>query len=211
MVEDLLERLAVEQRLLDRDARFAGHPLADFEVRLVDLREPGVDDLLVQLVLLLEAEHLRRLLGEDVHDPVEHGVVQVGVVDGDGFDFLAERLAQLDRRHQRAERLRAAVDPDEDRVALRLARFGHVLDHPDVAVALARHALADRADDAVAGAADPERADHHEVVRRALEVLEDFDVVFPVHHPRLELHARLAAQARHAVEVTVGDQLQAPW
>ena len=33
--------------------------------------------------------------------------------------------------------------------------------------------------------------------------------MLPVHHPRLELESRLAAQARHAVEVAVGDQLEA--
>ena len=194
VVEDLLERLAVEQRLLDRDARLARHPLADLEMRLVDLREPGVDDLLVELVLLLEAEDLRRLLGEDVDDAVEDGVVEVRVVDGDRFDLLAERARQVDGGHERAERLRAAVDADQDRVALRLARLGDVLDDPDVAVGLAGDALAHRADDAVARAADPERADHDQVVLRAGEILEDLDVMLAVHHPRLELEARLAAE-----------------
>ena len=69
------------------------HPLADFEMRLIDLRQAGIDDLLVELVLLLEAEHLRRLLGEDVDDAVEDRVMQVRVVDGDHFDLLAERCA----------------------------------------------------------------------------------------------------------------------
>ena len=209
VVEDLLEGLAVEERLLDRDARLARHPLADLEVRLVDLREPGVDDLLVELVLLLEAEDLRRLLGEDVDDAVEDRVVQVGVVDGDGLDLLAERARQVDGGHERAERLRAAVDADQDRVALRLARLGHVLDDPDIAVGLAGDALADRADHAVARAADPQGADHDQVVLRAGEVLEDLGVMLAVHHPRLELEARLPAEARHAIEIAVGDELEA--
>jgi hypothetical protein len=72
-------------------------------MRLVDLREPGVDDLLVELILLLEAEDLRRLLGEDVDDPVEDRVVQIGIVDGDRFDLLAERASQVESGHQRAE------------------------------------------------------------------------------------------------------------
>ena len=209
VVDDLLEGLAVEQRLLDRDARLARHPLAHLEVRLVDLREAGVDDLLVELVLLLEAEDLRRLLGEDVDDAVEDGVVQVGVVDGDRFDLLAERVRQVDGGHQRAERLRAAVDADQDRVPLRLARLRDVLDHPDIAVGLAGDALADRADHAVPRASDPQGADHDQVVLRADDILEDLDVMLPVHHPRLERQARLAAEARHAVEIAVGDQLEA--
>ena len=118
-------------------------------------------------------------------------------------------LRQVDGGHQRAERLRAAVDADQDRVALRLARLRDVLDDPDVAVGLARDALADRADHAVAHASDAERADHDQVVLRAGEVLEDLDVMLAVHHPRLERQARLSAALRHAVEVAVGDELQA--
>ena len=49
---------------------------------------------------------------------------------------------------------------------------------------------------------------HDQVVLRAGEILEDLDVVLPVHHPRLELEARLAAQARHAIEIAVGDELE---
>ena len=75
--------------------------------------------------------------------------------------------------------------------------------------ALAGDAFADRADHAVAGAPDPQGADHDQVVLRAVEILEDLDVMLPVHHPRLELEARLAAQSRHAVEIAVGDELEA--
>ena len=33
--------------------------------------------------------------------------------------------------------------------------------------------------------------------------------MLPVHHPRLEREARLSAEARHAIEIAVGDQLEA--
>ena len=33
--------------------------------------------------------------------------------------------------------------------------------------------------------------------------------MLPVHHPRLELEARLAAETRHAIEIAVGDELEA--
>ena len=209
VVDDLLEGLAVEERLLDLDARLARHPLAHLEMRLIDLREAGVDDLLVELILLLEAEDLRRLLGEDVDDAVEDGVVQVGIVDGDRFDLLAKCARQVDGGHERAERLGAAVDADKDRVTLRLARLRNVLDHPDVAVRLAGDAFADRADHTVPRAPDPQGADDDQIVLRTCEVLEDFGVVLPVHHPRLELETRLLAEARHAIEIAVGDELQA--
>ena len=209
VVDDLLEGLAVEQRLLDLDAFFARHPLRHLEMRLVDLRQPGVDDLLVELILLLEAEDLGGLLGEDVDDAVEDRVVQVGIVDGDGLDLLAELAGQVDGGHERAERLGTAVDADQDRVPLGLIRLGHVLDHPDITVGLAGDPFADRADHAVAGPADAQRADHDQVVLRADHVLEDLGVMLAVHHPRFELDARLFALPRHAVEIAVGDQLQA--
>ena len=190
-------------------AHLRRHPLAHLEMRLIDLREPGVDDLLVELILLLEAEDLRRLFGEHVDDAVEDGVVQIGIVHGDRLDLLAEGAGQIDGGHERAERLGASVDADQDRVPLGLVRLGYVLDHPDITIALAGDAFADRSDHAVPGAPDPQGADHDQIVRRAVEILEDLGVMLPVHHPRFELEARLFAEARHAVEIAVGDELEA--
>ena len=116
---------------------------------------------------------------------------------------------QVDGGHERAERLGTAVDADQDRVALGLARLGNVLDHPDITVGLAGDAFADRADHAVAGAPDPQGADHDQIVLRAVEILEDLGVMLSVHHPRFELEARRLALARHAVEIAVGDELEA--
>jgi hypothetical protein len=90
--------------------------------------------------------------------------VEIGVVDGNRFDLLVERTGQLDGGHQRAERLRAAVDADQDRVAIRLAWLGHMFDHPDVAIRLAGDAFADRADHAVPRATDSQRTEHDQVV-----------------------------------------------
>ena len=123
--------------------------------------------------------------------------------------FLPNVLRQIDGGHERAEGLGAAVDADQDRVPLRLARLRDVLDDPDIAVGLAGDAFADRADHAVPRAPDPQGADHDQVVLRADEILEDLDVMLPVHHPRLELEARLPAGARHAIEIAVGDELEA--
>jgi len=64
---------------------------------LVDLGQSGVDDLLVKLLLLFEAEDLGGLGGKDVHDPVEHRIVEIRVVHGHGFDALVERNRQIQR------------------------------------------------------------------------------------------------------------------
>ncbi len=208
MVEDLLVRLAVEEGLHERDALVLGQLRSHFEVRLVDLRETGVDDLLVQLVLLLEAEHLRRLLGQNVDDAVEHLVVQVGVVDRDRLDLLAELLREADGGVERRERLRRAVDADQDGVARRFVGGRDVLHDPDVPIALAGDAVGDRPDDAVTHPPDAERADDHEIVVRRRHVAQDLDVVLAVHHPGLERETGLAAALRHRLEVRVADQLQ---
>lgn len=103
VLQDLLEGLAVEERRLDLHPFVAGQRLRDPQVRLVDLREAGVDDLLVQLFLLFEAKDLRCFGAKDVDDAVEHCVVEVGVVDGDGFNLLAEDPREVDRRPQPGE------------------------------------------------------------------------------------------------------------
>ena len=84
-----------------------------------------------------------------------------------------------------------------------------MLDDPEIAVGFAGDPFADRADDAIPRAPDPEGADHDQIVLRADEILEDLDVMLPVHHPRLELESGLPAEARHAIEIAVGDELEA--
>jgi hypothetical protein len=61
VLQDFLERLAVEERRLDLDPLVARQGLRHPQVRLVDLGQAGVDDLFVQLFLLFEAKDLRRL------------------------------------------------------------------------------------------------------------------------------------------------------
>ena len=96
ILQDLLEGFAVEQCGLDLDALIARERLGHAQMRFVNLRQAGVDDLLVQLLLLFEAEDLRGLGREHVDDPIEHGVVKVGVIDRHGLDRLAERATKLD-------------------------------------------------------------------------------------------------------------------
>ena len=164
VVEDLLECLAVEERFGDGNALLGRHPLTHLEMRLINLRQPGVDDLFVQLVLLLEAEDLRRLFRENADDAIEDGIVQIGVIHGDRFDLLAEGARQIDGGHERAKRLWASVDAHEDRVPFHVARVRHVLHHPDIAIALSGDAFTHGADHAVARAPHAERSDHDQIV-----------------------------------------------
>jgi hypothetical protein len=49
------------------------------EMALVYARQPRVDDLLVQLFLFLEAEHLARLFRQHARDAIERHVVIVRI------------------------------------------------------------------------------------------------------------------------------------
>ena len=81
--------LAVEQHRLHLDAVVVGDRLCHCQVTLVDLRQARIDDLLVQLLLLLELEHLAGLLGEHAGNAVEGDIVVVGVERGDHLDLAA--------------------------------------------------------------------------------------------------------------------------
>ena len=89
---------------------FAG----DVQVRLVDLGQAAVDDFLVQLFLLLEAEHLAGFFVEDTGNAVKGGIVEIGIEGRDRFDRHVERLAQRQAGHEAAEGIGAAVDCDDD-------------------------------------------------------------------------------------------------
>ncbi len=100
-----LKRLAVEQRDRQLDADLRCLRLGDAQMRLVDLRQTAVDDLLVQRLLLLEAEHLGGLLREHVDDAVEDAVMEVRVVDRHRLDALVQRLTETERDLEATERL----------------------------------------------------------------------------------------------------------
>jgi hypothetical protein len=210
VVENLLERFSIEERLRDLEVELLRELLRDLEVRLVDLRESRIDDLLVELVLFLETEHLRRLLRQHVDDSVEDRVVQIRVVDRDRLDLLVETLRELDGGHERPERLRAAVDADENRVAaLGRLRVRNPLDDQDVLVRVPRHPLTDRAELTVPAPPHPQDAHDDQIVVRADDVLEDLGAVLPVHHPRHEVELGLAALRFHRAQVAFRDQLEA--
>ena len=109
---------------------------------------------------------------------------------------------------QRPERLRAAVDADEDRVPLRLAFLGQVLDDPGVLAARTGHALADRANLAVALAAEAQRPQDHQVTVRLFQIPTDLDVVLPIDHAGFEGQLLAGTALLHAFQIAVGDQLE---
>src|SRR5690606_7961216 len=131
---------------------------------LVDLGEPGVDHLLVKLLLLLEPEHLRGLLRQHVHDAVEHRLMEVGIVDGNRLYGAIEQAAKLAGRLQAGERLRAAVNGDDDLPADRLANLLHpirVLYNETVRPDAPHDARANTTENAIPDGAQPERTHHH--------------------------------------------------
>jgi hypothetical protein len=207
-LEHLLEALAVEEGDRQVHSLVGGELPADLEVGLVDLREPGVDDLLVELLLLLEPEDLRRLLGEHTDDPVEHGVVEVGIVDGDRVDRPVERLGEGDPDLEPVEGLGAPVEPDDDGALLGLERV-EVPDHERVHRHAAHEPLGHRAQLAVPHRTEAEGAHDDQVVVLALDVLDQRLVVLAVHHPGLEREPGGLGLLPHHLEVRVGDQLQA--
>ena len=207
-VEHLLKGLTVKQGLGDLDAGVLGDLLAHIEMRLVDVGETGVDDLLVQLILLFEAKDLGRFVGQHLDDALEDRVVQIGIVDRDQLDLLSQLLGQVDAGGERTERFRAAVDADQDRVALVFTVLGQMLDHPQVAVDRARQTLAHRTDLGVTGTADADRAEHDQIIVGRLDVLDQLGRVFTVHHLGSELETGTLAGLLHILQVTVGNELE---
>src|SRR5438094_9593415 len=85
-------------------------------MRLVDLGESGIDDLLVQLFLFLKAKDLGGFGRQYVDNSVEHCVVEVRVVDGNRLYLLTEYPGQRNCGLKSAEALGAADDGDDERL-----------------------------------------------------------------------------------------------
>ena len=207
VLEHLLEGLAVQQRGLDVLPFGLGDLAADVEMGLIDLGQPAVNDLLVQLLLLLEAEDLAGLLVEDAGDAVEGGVVEVGIECRDRLDRLVQGLAERQGGLEPAERVVAAVQGDHDGAAVH--RQG-VLDDEDVRRAHPPdHALRDAADDAVLHGAHAQGPHDDEVVGVGVDVFnEDFEVP-ALQRSAFDRDVRFGCLLVHDVEVGVGDDLQA--
>src|SRR5829696_5970346 len=203
----LLERLACEERRLQLIALVLGDLPGYLQVGRVDLGQPRVDDLLVQLLLLLEAEDLLGLGGENTSYGVEHRVVEVGVEDGDSLHRPAELASELDRPLQTTERLGRPVDRHHDVLERRAVEVLHdqgvrLLQAPD-------DPLRDRAEDRVLHGGHAHSAHHDEVEVVRVHVL-DYDLeVLAFQRASHQLDVVLLAERLEHVDVGVGDDLQA--
>ena len=97
-LQDHLEGLADQDLRLHLDVGvLLGHRLGALDVRLAELQQALVDDVVVQLLLLLELEDLRGLHRQHVLDVVEHDVVVLDVERAADVERRAEVLRQLER------------------------------------------------------------------------------------------------------------------
>ena len=203
----LLERLARQQGRLELDALVLGDLLGDLQVGRVDLGEPGVNDLLVQLLLLLEPEDLLRLARKHAGDGVEHRVVEVRVEDADGLHRPAELPRQLYRPLEAAERLGRAVHGDDDVLERGAVE---VLDDQGVRLGDPPHdALRHRTEHRVPDGGHAHRPDDYQVVVAVVHVLDDDLEVLAFQGAADELHVVLLAERFQHVYVGVGDNFEA--
>ena len=115
----------------------------------------------MELFLLLELEHLRRLIRQHVLDIVEDDVVVLDVERAAHKQRAAEFLSQLERRLHRLVAVRRAIDADHKTAALDrllVAHDQHVFFDP------AQHARDDPAELGERLAAEAVSADGEEVV-----------------------------------------------
>src|SRR6266487_1667544 len=129
-LHDHLEWLANEDLRFERDiGELPRHDLGALEIRLAELEQPFVDDVVVQLFLLFELEHLRRLIRQHVLDVVEDDVVILDVERAAHVQRRAELMRQFERRFHRLVAVGRAVHTHEETPAgerLLIANDQHV-------------------------------------------------------------------------------------
>src|SRR5215211_3689160 len=207
VLQRLLERLAGEERRLEVYAFVLGDLPGDLQVGRVDLGEPRVDDLLVQLLLLLEPEDLLGLGREHACYGVEHRVVKIRVEDRDSLDGSIELPCKLYRALQTAERLGRAVHGDDDVLE---GRAVEVLDDQGVCLLEAPDdAFGYGAEYGVLDGGHAHRAHYDEVEVVLVDVLDDDLEVLAFERAPDELDVVLLAEGLQHVDIGVGDDLKA--
>src|SRR6266550_8347053 len=161
-LHDHLERLADEDLRLDRDVGILlRHYFGALEVRLAELEQSLVDDVVVELFLLLELEHLRRLIRQHILDVVEDDVVILDVERATDKQRAAAFLGQLERRLHRLVAVGRSIDADHEPAALNRLLVAH---DQHVFFDVAQHARDDAAELGERLAAKSVGADGHQVV-----------------------------------------------
>ena len=193
--------LAVQQLAGERDPLGFGDRPANLEVGPIDLGDAGIDDLLVQLLLLLEAELPAGLLVQTAGDLVEGDVVEIGVVGGHGMDLRPQPPRQIQRRLEGPETAARPVETDDQRpVADRPVRLAH---DQRVDRATPDHAIADRADRASGHGAQPDRPQHQEVIVAARRGFDNAPVVLALRTQPAIGDLGLLADRRRRIVVAV--------
>ena len=206
-LENDLERLADEDLRLERNVgKLLRHHLRALQVRLAELEQSLVDDVVVQLFLLLELEDLRRLHRQHVLDVVEHDVVVLDVERAAHVERSAERLRELEGRAHRAIAVGRAVDADEESAA-RERRV--IADDEHVLLDAAQTARDDATELAERLASESVRADRHEIVaasrgaddlRRRILLFRDDPPVVAESHVAASVGASVVARRAIRVE-----------
>jgi hypothetical protein len=173
----------------------------------VDHRQPGVDDLLVERLLLLEAEDLAGLLGEHSYDAVEHDVVEVGVVHGDRLHRQLQGPAHGQSGAQPGERLGGPVDGHHDRSRQGVPALP-VPDHDGILMSPANHPVHAGSDLGLLDLTEATGPHQHQIVVGLLDVLDQDLPVLPVHGLGGELDPLLQAALLSGLQVGVRDQAQ---
>src|SRR5437764_11178974 len=126
-------------------------------MRLVDLGESGINDLLVQLFLFFKAKDLGGFGRQYVDNAVEHCVVEVRVVDGNRLYLLTEHPGQRNRGLKSGEGLGAAVDGDDDPLRRIMTKRMRIADYQGIDPNASHDPVSDAAHHAVLDGAHSER------------------------------------------------------
>ena len=206
VLEDAVERFSDQHLRPDRHVRIVlGHLRRPVDVRLAQLEQPLVDDVVVELFLLLEFEDAAGLIAEDVLDVVERDVVEIEIERATEFDLRVEIARQLQSHPGRAVAVRAPVNADEKSAALeRLigARDQQVLSQT------AQHASRYATELRTRLTSQPVGAHRTQIIPVRVDLADDLLEMDPLEQLALYIDVGLDALLFHPVEERVADQLQ---
>ena len=137
---------------------------------LIDFGKPGIDDLLVQLLLFFESEGFGCAFGQNTDNRVKHHIVKIRVVDTNRLNLSTKRLAEPDCCFQSAKGLRAAINPDKD-MPLLFVHIFYISDYKGIGFNTPHNPFNDPAEQAVLNRPHTESTHNHKVIIARLNVL----------------------------------------